>query len=471
MHHNLNHSVCCGVHVIGRLDLSPKISILLLHSFNKHYLQLLKIIMKSQHIAIIGAGTAGLALARILARQGHHICMLEKANKMENVGAGLLLQPSGIAVFEHLGVLDDALALGAPVSGLEGRLADGSLLVNSHYKEVAAGCFGLGMHRASLCHVLMQGLNQYSIEWQMGMDVQQVQPLNQKMRVKGITQHQAAFEADYDAVIIANGARSEIRPASWVKFDQLYPWGAAWCIVPACNTLDAEILHQFYDGPQTMMGILPTGSIPGQPEQKLSSVFWSLPQASIQPWLQQSQQREAWLESINQRWPKAAEWLSGVISNQQDQWLPANYRDVVLSRYGEGRLGIIGDAAHAMSPQLGQGVNMALLDAWALGQAIHQAQDWSSVWQNYHQSRLSSIRFYQWLSRTLTPFYQSNRRDLGWLRDVGFTWMYRIPWLRQQMARTISGVKLNALQEVDLKHIATPLSSKPIFNTGIISES
>ena len=48
----------------------------------------------------------------------------------------------------------------------------------------------------------------------------------------------------------------------------------------------------------------------------------------------------------------------------------ASYRDAVLRRWSRGRLVLIGDAAHSMSPQLGQGVNMALMDALALRDAL-----------------------------------------------------------------------------------------------------
>ncbi|MDN5415923.1 MAG: FAD-dependent monooxygenase, partial [Acinetobacter sp.] len=77
---------------------------------------------KTPKFAIVGAGTAGLATAILLAQQNIQVTIFEKVSELEPVGAGLLLQPSGLAVFEHLGVLDDAVKLGAMVTGLEGQL-------------------------------------------------------------------------------------------------------------------------------------------------------------------------------------------------------------------------------------------------------------------------------------------------------------------------------------------------------------
>ena len=58
-------------------------------------------------IGIVGAGTAGLAAAALLARAGHAVEVLERAPDPGPVGAGLLLQPTGMAVLERLGVLDE----------------------------------------------------------------------------------------------------------------------------------------------------------------------------------------------------------------------------------------------------------------------------------------------------------------------------------------------------------------------------
>ena len=104
-----------------------------------------------------------------------------------------------------------------------------------------------------------------------------------------------------------------------------------------------------------MMGILPTGTVPHEPKQRLSSVFWSLPSHQLNNFLHNSQAYSDWLNQVSKRWKPAADWLAQVIAQpeQKSQWLTANYRDVVLSKFGEGRIGVMGDAAHAMSPQLG----------------------------------------------------------------------------------------------------------------------
>lgn len=426
--------------------------------------------MIKKHIAIIGAGTAGIASAILLAKQNIQVSIFEKAENLDPVGAGLLLQPSGLAVFEHLGILEHALQLGTVVTGLEGQLANGQLLVNSHYKQANENFYGLGIHRASLCHVLESKAREFPnhIHWYMGHDVHTLNENTDDIRIKG-TSSNGKFEAAFDVVIVANGARSSIRPEAWVKVNKPYPWGAKWIIVPECQELNPQILHQFYDKAQTMMGIMPTGAIPHS-TNKLSSVFWSMPTEHLDSFLLDKTSQQKWLHQVHQRWSKAAEWLETVLpeENNQEKWLSANYRDVVMSKFGEGRIGVIGDAAHAMSPQLGQGANMALLDAWALGQSFQIATqkdnlDLNELWKSYHQHRQPSIRFYQFFSRLLTPLYQSHSKIAGPIRDLSFLSMYQIPYFRKEMAITISGLKSNMLQTMNYADIAKPAKDHTDF--------
>lgn len=134
-------------------------------------------------------------------------------------------------------------------------------------------------------------------------DVLSFQENTNEIRLYG--QHQghdsnANFDAAFDAVIVANGARSELRPKQWVKLDKPYPWGAAWTIVPECQHLNPEILHQFYDKSNVMMGILPTGMIPQTQSQRLSSVFWSLPTEQLHTFM--TQPPSEWIPHIRKRW-------------------------------------------------------------------------------------------------------------------------------------------------------------------------
>jgi salicylate hydroxylase len=107
--------------------------------------------------------------------------------------------------------------------------------------------------------------------------------------------------------------------------------------------------------------------------------------------------------------------------------------------YGD-KIVFIGDAAHSTSPQLGQGANMALLDAWSLVDALRQTNDIDGALRQYAKSRRWHVRAFQFSSLAMTPFYQSDSRVLAGLRDLLFDPVSRLPIARRIVAGLISGM-------------------------------
>ena len=117
---------------------------------------------------------------------------------------------------------------------------------------------------------------------------------------------------------------------------------------------------------------------------------------------------------------------------------------------GDG-IAFIGDSAHATSPQLGQGANMALLDAAALAGALAGATSIADALMDYARLRRWHVRLYQMLSLTLTPFYQSDGQLLPLLRDGLVSAVAKVPPVPWLLASMVSGQLLSPLKSLGLE--------------------
>jgi 2-polyprenyl-6-methoxyphenol hydroxylase-like FAD-dependent oxidoreductase len=390
--------------------------------------------MKPLNVGIVGAGFAGAAAALFLAERGHRVCLYEEAERPSPVGAGILMQPSGLSVLADLGLLEGAIARGSVVESLECVTPRGRRILDLSYRDLFADWFGLGMHRGALFELLHDQLPARGVELVTGASVQSA-----RRRRRGIVPVLADGRetSEHELLVVADGARSALRRGVRGASAEPYPWGALWFVGRDTHDVFGGKLWQVADGTSTLLGFLPCGFGPRQlGETPLVSLFWSVPVAEHG---RADFDLARWKERVLELEPRAAELLEQI--QDAGQLLPASYFDVQLPRYHDGRLVFIGDAAHATSPQLGQGTNLALEDARVLAACVSSARDLDTALSCFYAERAAHVRYYQLASWGLTPFFQSADSLLGALRDLALGPICRFPPTRRLMLTTLAGVQ------------------------------
>lgn len=382
-------------------------------------------------IAVVGYGVAGQASCLLLGAAGHDLTVFEQAAAPGPVGAGFLLQPTGLSVLTRLGLHEQALASGQRIERLYGCNAAGRMVMDMRYADHAPDCFGLGMTRGALFSLLD---NAYPARGTIRSGTR-IDHLSQDGR--HLVDTAGERHGPFDLIVAADGAHSALRHQPGVtRREPLYPWGAMWCLLPATHWPHADTLHQRYAGTREMIGLMPVGRR-DDTDSRWLTFFYSLPGEQVAAFDDEALVRMRL--RIGELWPEALPLLEGLHSASQLH--RARYRDVVLRRTTWNNIAFLGDAAHAMSPQLGQGVNMALLDAQALADALASRDDLASALDAYRRARRTHVGIYQYLSRWLTPLFQSHHDGLAAARDRLFGPLGRLPLARGQMLRILTGTK------------------------------
>jgi 2-polyprenyl-6-methoxyphenol hydroxylase-like FAD-dependent oxidoreductase len=359
--------------------------------------------MRGLDIGVAGCGVAGLAAALLLAREGHKVRLYERFDEPSPVGSGLMIQPTGLAVLDRLGLASALTASASPVDRLLGKAEpSGRTVLDVRYEWLRRpGARGYGVHRAALFDILHRAVLAQGIAIDTG------------RTVSGSGAGRLLFadgerSARHDILVDALGSASPLagEPA------RPLPYGALWASLDWIAGFDESALEQRYRAASVMTGVLPIGLAPGGGRRQ-AAFFWSLRGDRLGAWRERG--IEAWKEEVRALWPATAPLLDQIEDSSRLTF--ARYAHRTLGEPAGPGLIHIGDAWHSASPQLGQGANMALLDSWTLAKALREEDSVDSALRRAVALRRFHVRLYQSLSTLFTPAYQSDGRILPWIRD------------------------------------------------------
>lgn len=408
---------------------------------------------RTYKIAVIGSGAAGMGSALFLKRSGHDVTLIEKVEHPGPVGAGVLLQPAGMFVLKELGLLDKFLNTGEIINRLYGENQSGKQVLNLVYEDYQQGSYGLGIHRGAIFNILKDAILKEGIDYKTGCAVDDF-----KRKSQG--EVELFCEAEplgvFDAVVVADGRNSTLRNKMRIKQkSHNYKWGALWTIVEDKEKHYRNELRQVYGTTKNIAGLLPIGEDPRSQEQSVS-FFWSLRESRLDRWRQSS--IEKWKDEVTELYPNTEGLMAKIHSH--DQVVFTSYSHNTMPKWHDEQLVCIGDAAHAMSPQLGQGVSLGLYDAWSLNECLQNSNDIAGAFKEYSRLRKSHISWLQFVSKMITPMFQSSGYRWAPYRDFTFRQIHNFGFSYRLMLGTLSGVQRGLWRKRE-KHLMDFLKNMP----------
>jgi FAD-dependent urate hydroxylase len=358
-------------------------------------------------IAIVGYGIAGIAAAIHLRRAGHRLRHFERNAQPAAGGAGMLLHPAALRQLEKLGVLAAAIERGAAIRHIRAQTGRGQPLIDFGYGEVIGGRHALGIQRGTL-HRLLSGADPGRDEVLGGCRVVSVDAETGYLVAEHGVRH-----GPFDLIVVADGTysllRKQVIPSS--HHEQEADSAALVGLLDDPQGLAGDSLVQYFDSTRHL-SIWPAGcAFIGDTVRCAIAISVSPHEAAS------IRDQGRWRTLLTQLCPDPGALMSSVESASLRVF---TYRDVELAQSCFGRVAIIGDAAHSMSPQLGTGAQLAMEDAATLAGVLEVHNNVTDALRAFMRIRLPELRRHHLASRWLTPLFQTESRALAFLRDRVF---------------------------------------------------
>ncbi|MEY3327253.1 MAG: hypothetical protein RLZZ115_134 [Cyanobacteriota bacterium] len=316
--------------------------------------------MNHLKIIIIGAGIGGLTAGLALKRAGYTVEIYEKTSEIRPAGAGISIWSNGVKVLNSLGLGDEIAKIGGQMDRMEYRSHTDKLFnqINLNPVTETVGQRPYPVSRTELQSLLLNAFNNNLETVKLN-----AQFIGVEQNTQGVTAYFAnGYQTSADLLIAADGIHSQLRdyvvghPVK-LRYADYVNWNGLIKINPDLGDKNTWVI---YVGEGKRASMMPIGN-------NRFYYFFGCPMARgtiVEP---EYRQRE--LKSIFARWPSPVQSLIENLNPQELNRLEIHDLDP-LETIVKGRVALLGDAAHASTPTLGQGGCQAMEDAEILSRFL-----------------------------------------------------------------------------------------------------